>query len=182
LGDAITLDVCPISRLGNRRSRSKSRPQLGYRLRACPRRRDWPCNAPAESCRATNCSCASLDRKASDDSLNNWTQIVGERICLRRNLRRPQISSTTCGTRSRCQAGSSSAAANSAQNVSLRTDTSKWGNGDNQIICQRIIDVLSETCGLPRLGSYVASIMARHGQCKGRTMAKRNQHRFRVWA
>ena len=41
---------------------------------ACPLRRDWRCNAPAENCRATNCSCASPDRKACDDSSNNWTR------------------------------------------------------------------------------------------------------------
>jgi len=44
----------------------------------CPLRRDWRCSAPAENYRATNCSCASPERKACDDSLNNPTQTAAD--------------------------------------------------------------------------------------------------------
>jgi hypothetical protein len=46
-----------------------------------PLRRDWRCNAPAKNYRATNCSCASPDRKACDDSLNNPTRTAARPPC-----------------------------------------------------------------------------------------------------
>lgn len=81
---------------------------------ACPLRRDWRCNAPAENYRATNCSCASPDRKACDDSSNNWTRTAAERISLRRNPQRLPASDARRPL-PWCQARSSSPGATLAQ-------------------------------------------------------------------
>ena len=92
------------------------RPGQRDRRIACPLRRDWQCNARAENYRATNCSCASPDRKACDDSLNNWTRTAAERISLRRNPQR--LTASARRPPPWRQARSSSPGATLAQNVS----------------------------------------------------------------
>jgi hypothetical protein len=101
--------------------------RLGQRDKpiASPLRRDWQSNAPAENYRATNCSCASPDRKAYDDSLNNRTRVAAERISLRQNLQRLPASGAR-RSRPRCQAPSWSPGAAAAQNVSFKDEPARF--------------------------------------------------------